>query len=447
MVAAAQAGVWVAEAELTRAKVLWVPTVTFGADYIRHDGGGPDFNKGILTAPSTNYFYAGPSLYQYVNLTDAIFEPLAARQVLNSRHWDVQSAKNDALLRTADAYFQVHRSRGTYAGSRYCVERGRDLLSRVESLSLELVPRVEVDRARNLLADLEQRAATARQEWRVWSADLTEVLRLDPRSVVEPTEHDHAQVTLIDPGRPLDELMMVALTNRPELASRKALVQAAEIRVRREKARPLLPLVMLNGFQTSGGMMIQGGVFGLGANSSLNQWVGREDVSLQCMWQLENFGIGNLARIKGQRGQQSRSILDLRQAQDMVAADVTRARARVQSSAARVLQADRALRTGLVAFNGQLEGLGETRRFGDVLALTYRPQEVIFSLQLLFTAFEEYFATVAEYNRSQFELFHALGYPAAEVANLRPAGDILPVDTSRPSFLPAVGHGPPPSTR
>ena len=52
IVAAAQASVWVAEAELTRAKVLWVPTLNIGVDYIRHDGGGPDFNKGIMTAPS-----------------------------------------------------------------------------------------------------------------------------------------------------------------------------------------------------------------------------------------------------------------------------------------------------------------------------------------------------------------------------------------------------------
>ena len=109
IVAAAQASVWVAEAELTRAKVLWVPTLNFGADYIRHDGGGPDFNKGIMTAPSVNFFYAGAGLYQYVNLTDAIFEPLVARQVLNARHWDVQSAKNDALIQTADAYFRVHQ--------------------------------------------------------------------------------------------------------------------------------------------------------------------------------------------------------------------------------------------------------------------------------------------------------------------------------------------------
>ena len=51
-----------------------------------------------MTAPSANFFYGGAGLYQMVNLTDAIFQPLAARQVLNARHWDIQTAKNDALL-------------------------------------------------------------------------------------------------------------------------------------------------------------------------------------------------------------------------------------------------------------------------------------------------------------------------------------------------------------
>ena len=340
IVAAAQASVWVAEAQLTRAKVLWVPSALLGVDYIRHDGGGPDFNKGIMTAPSVNFFYAGPSLYQSVNLTDAIYEPLAARQVLNARHWDVQSAKNDALLQTADAYFRVHQYRGMYAGALYTVARGHDLVERIAQLSKELVPRVEVERARNMLVDLEQRAVSARQEWRVQSANLTQVLRLDPRAVVVPLEHDHAQVTLIDPARPLDDLMPIALTNRPEIASRRALVEAAEVGIRREKARPLLPIVMLNGFQ-SAGMLIQGGIFGLGPNSSLNQWRGRDDVSIQLMWQLENFGMGNLARIKAQRGNESRAIIDLRRVQDMVAADVNRALARVQSAAVRVVQAER----------------------------------------------------------------------------------------------------------
>ena len=102
-----------------------------------------------------------------------------------------------------------------------------------------------------------------------------------------------------------------------------------------------------------------------------------------------------------------------------MAAEVTRAQARVQSAAARVLQADRALRTGIIAFNGHLEGLEQTRRLGNMLVLTFRPQEAVYSLDLLSRAFNEYFTTVAEYNRAQFAVFHAMGYPAREIAQFQ----------------------------
>ncbi len=446
IVAAAQASVWVAEAQLTRAKVLWVPTLNLGGDYIRHDGGGPDFNKGIMTAPSVNFFYAGGGLTQYVATTDAIFQPLAARQVLNAQHWGVQAAKNDALLQTADAYFRVHQHRGMFAGALYCVERGRDLVERIAQLSRELVPAVEVDRARNMLADLEQQSVLACQRWRVSSADLTQVLRLDPRAVVVPLESDHLQVTLIDPDRPLPDLHVIALTNRPELASQQALVQAMVQTIRREKGRPLLPTVLINGFQTPY-ELLQAGIFGIGPNTSLNQWTGRFDMSPQLVWQLESMGIGNLARIKEQRGMQSLAIIDFLKTQDMVAGDVTRAQARLQSASLRVEQADRALRTAITTFNGNYEGLRHTTRFGDVLVLVNRPQEVVFALQLMKLAFDEYFTTVADYNRAQFELFRALGYPAQEITFLRPPGSTEPVDTTRPPYLPPVGNGPPPATR
>jgi outer membrane protein TolC len=446
IVAAAQASAWVAEAQLARARMLWVPNAVFGADYIRHDGGGPDFNKGIMTAPSVNFFYGGAAADIYVNLTDALYEPLVARQVLESRHWDIQTAKNDSLMMTADAYFQVHQRRGMYVGTLYALERGHELVDRIARQSIDLTTRIEVQRAKNMLADLEQRATSAREDWRVQSANLTQVLRLDPRAVVVPLEPDHLQVTLIDPARSLDDLMPIALANRPELQSNRALIGAAETRIRREKMRPLLPIVMLNGFQ-SAGMWIQAGLFGLGPNASMNQWDGRVDVSLQMIWQLDAFGIGNLARVRQQRGEESRAIIDLRNSQDMVAADVTRALARLQSATARVTQADRAMRAALVAYNGTYEGLAQTKRFGDILVPINRPQEAVYSLQLLKISFDEYYTTVAEYNRAQFELFHTMGYPARELAQLRPPGEVVPIDTNRPGYLPPVGNGPPPATR
>ncbi|MGH7170523.1 MAG: TolC family protein, partial [Gemmataceae bacterium] len=465
IVAAAQAGAWVAEAKLQKAKTLWIPSFIANATYLRHDG-PIDTNAGVNIPQGTgifgqpapgsfgkplnqnlNWFFAGVSLYQVVATTDVIFQPLASRQDLNAKRWDIQTAKNDALEEIARSYFNVHKYRGMYAGALYTVKEGRKLINAINALKTDLAPPVEVDRARNLLAFLEEQAVTAREEWRVASADLTQVLRLDPRAVAEPLEHDHLQITLIDPSRSLDELLPIGLTNRPELASQQALIKAAAVRIRQEKFRPLLPSILITGWQTPGGMTTEAGIFGTGNGGKLNLWDFRDDISTQLVWQLDSMGFGNAALVKKARGQQSRATVALFQIQDRVVSEITQAQANVQMVAARVTQAERSLRTGLVTYQMNYEGLNQTKRFGNVLELINRPQEVVYALKLLNLAFNEYFGTVAEYNIAQFQLYHALGYPARELEFSRPPDGLTPVDTARPGYLPPVGTGPPPPTR
>lgn len=443
VVAAAEAGAMVAQAQLERARVLWLPTLNLGFDYYRHDGGIQDLTTGRLAKAGTNFFYAGGGVNLIVPATDALFTPLAARQVLAARRLEVQTARNDALLETATAYFTVHEKRGTYAGALDAVGRGRDLVGRIEKLGAGLVPEAEADRARALLADLEQQAATARADWRISSARLTRVLRLDPGAVVVPLEPDHLAITLIDPGQAVDELVPVGLTNRPELASQQALVRATLARLKQERLRPVLPSVLITGFQTPE-FLFNGGVFGAGSGGSLDQWTGRFDMSYQLVWQLEGLGAGNRARIRERRAEQLQAGIELFRVQDQIAAEVVEAHASLESARVRMDEAERGLRRALITYEANLRGLGETTRVGDLLVLVYRPQEVVVALQNLQAAYTRYFLTVADYNRAQFRLFHDLGYPSQGLACRRPPGPILPVDTSRPAYLPPVDRPPPP---
>src|SRR5262245_43289140 len=59
VVAAAQASAMVAQAQLERARVLWIPTLNIGFDYYRHDGGIQDLTNGQLNTVSSNFLYAG----------------------------------------------------------------------------------------------------------------------------------------------------------------------------------------------------------------------------------------------------------------------------------------------------------------------------------------------------------------------------------------------------
>ncbi|HEV3025109.1 MAG TPA: hypothetical protein VGX76_21710, partial [Pirellulales bacterium] len=193
---------------------------------------------------------------------------------------------------------------------------------------------------------------------------------------------------------------------------------------------------------------LQFGANGIGTGDKLNQWFPREDITPGMMFQADSMGMGNAAMVKWMRGEASGAMVQLARAQDMVAADVTRSQAKLQSAAARVVQAERELRGALINYAGVIEGLGQTQRVeGNLLHEVFRPQEAVFSLNLLKLAYDHYWVTVAEYNQAQFRLYHALGYPARELAYFRRTGPILEINNVRPRYLPTVGAGPPPPSR
>lgn len=436
VIAAAEASVQVAAAQLEQAKVLWLPTIYLGIDDIRHDG-GQQTSTGRLIMSGKNQLMVGGGAVAIFATTDAIFSPLASRQVLKAYLDDVQTARNDALLTVAEAYFNVQRARGQLAGAQDSVAKGQDLLKRVAALGKGLVPPIEADRVRTFLADLEQQAASDRENWQVASTELTRVLRLDPAVLVLPLEPAHLRVTLISPEQPVDGLIPIGLVSRPELAAQQALVQATLLRLKQEKLRPLIPSLILQGNSNPGGRL-SGGLFGSASNNETNPWVGRSDVNVQVLWELRNLGFGNRGLVHERQAQQQQALVTLYAVQDQVAAEVAQAHAQLKSANVRVARAEVGLQEALVTYAGNLKGLGETVRFGDLLQPIVRPQEAVAALALLVRAYENYFSTVADYNRAQFRLFRALGYPARLLTCERSPGPILPVDTTRPPQMAPV---------
>src|SRR5207248_5938243 len=126
---------------------------------------------------------------------------------------------------------------------------------------------------------------------RTSSATLTRVLRLDPAAVAVPLEPPHLQVTLIAPQEVVDALVPVGLTNRPELATQQAVVQATLVRLRQERMRPLIPSLVLQSNAVPD-ERLGAGVLGVGRHS-LNHWSGRSDWDAQVVWQFQNLGFGN----------------------------------------------------------------------------------------------------------------------------------------------------------
>jgi outer membrane protein TolC len=439
IISAAQASVQVAAEQLAKARVEWLPSVSAGAGYYHHDG-ATQGQSGSFSINTKDQFLAGGGLYARVATTDALFAPLAARQVLRARQIDVQTARNDALLATAEAYFNVQQARGVLAADQDMVDKSLTLGKAINSQRLEVSRPTDLHRARALLGTFEDAVATSREKWRLASADLTQVLRLNPAATIVPVEPPNLRVTMISPQEQVDALIPIGLTNRPELASQQALVQAALARIRQERMRPLIPSLILQGSPgaVGPGDYLMGGIFGSGASGAGNPWMPRDDISVGLFWEVQNLGCGNRALVRQRRAEQQQLLVELFRIQDLVAADIARAYAQVASATVRVTTAERGLEEARLAYEGSLKQLGEIAKVGDDRVLVRRAFEVIDALRALGQHNELYFGSVADYNRAQFRLYRALGYPAGILACERSPGPILPVDTSRPAQMAPV---------
>lgn len=400
-----------AHAQYQRSRVLWLPTVSLGGDYFRHDGQIQDVG-GIVFTTSRSALLLGVGPTAIFSVSEALLAPLAARQVVRAREASLQAAQNDALLEVAEAYFNTQQARGELAAAEDVAGRAEELSRRADELGKALIPAVEALRVRTELARRRQLVHQARARYASASAELVRVLRLLPGALVEPTEPPELTVSLVLPDRPLCDLIALALEARPELAAHQALAQAAAERLRLERLRPLLPAVLVRGTATNPAGNLAMGYFGGGRNSFVGNFGYRGDIGVQVVWELQNFGLGNRARIDEQRAEEQVANLEYLRAQDRVTAEVTRAHAELAAAQSRLADAERGVKDGLESAKLNLEGLGQTRRAGEAVLLVIRPQEAVASVQALAQAYGDLFATVADYNRAQYRLYRALGQPA-----------------------------------
>lgn len=419
-----------ASAQLDRSKVLWLPTVVVGGDYLRHDGQIQDV-RGEVFGTSKSALLGGAGPVAVFAVTDAIYQPLAARQIVRARQGDVEAARNDSVLAVAEAFFSIQQARGEIAGAIDAERRTQELVKRTERLAEGLTPSVEINRAKTELARRRQALESSRERWQVTSAQLTRLLRLNAAALVEPVEDPHLVVRWVDLSRTVDELIPIALTHRPELAARQALVEATLTRLKQEKLRPLMPSILLRGAGTNPAGTLSSGVFGGGLNDHLGDFRARNSIDLQVLWEFQNLGLGNHALVRERKAENQQAVLELFRTQDIIAAEVVQAHAQAERAANRIRDAEDEVENARITAEKVIDGLSQTRRVGESLVLVFRPLEAVTAVQALDQAYRDYYGAIADANRAQVRLYRAIGRSAecvpADVSEAAPVRLLPPV--------------------
>jgi outer membrane protein TolC len=273
--------------------------------------------------------------------------------------------------------------------------------------------------------------AAAVQDWYLATAELARLLRLDPETPLEPVEDFRYPLPL--PGeewaeRPLDELVSIALMNRPDLAENRALVQAALERVRAAKYRPFLPNLAVNyawgdyggGPNTNPNLILppltKGGPErvvpqpGFGPSGQIHHFAPRTDLDISLFWRLQNLGFGNLAEKREQEALHRQAVLRQIQVQDRVVTQVVQSRDAVESLRERITIARQALFDGAGAPEGPVfQSL--RLNFERIKGGEGRPLEALDSIRGLSDTLEAYGQAITDYESARFHLLIALGLP------------------------------------
>jgi len=406
-------------ANWSEARALWLPSIYLGPNWIRHDGQAQMVEGGVRSISKSALFLGataaggasatgpvlagGPApvtgLTSILRISDAIFTPLAARQVVSARQFGLQAVTNDVLLSVAEAYFDLQNASGRLAIAREAVANA-EMLSDLTESYVRSGKGLPADHQRSIAERDRQRrnieAAVGQLE--IASAELVRIVRLDPRIVVAPLEPPEAMFRLVPDDAPLDELIPTALRSRPELAEAQALVQATLVRLRQARLRPLIPSVAFR---------FSGGGFGGGVNGFFGHFGARSDTDVNLFWELQNLGFADRAIARRNASEQRAALLQQLKVQDRVAAEVVATHKARLAAARQVTEAGRAVTAALESFRLNLVNIRQAVN----LPSATRPIEVLQPIQALVQARTDYLDAVQAYNRAQFRLYRALGQP------------------------------------
>jgi outer membrane protein TolC len=402
---------------LGQARALWLPSLFYGPTWYRADGqiqtvAGPvqTINRSGLflgaeaalanTFPGPPPGTGLPSLNGFsstLRISDALFEPMAARRVVNANRAGLTTATNNTLVQITEVYFDLQGANGRLAIAREAVAKAEEL-SKITGAFARLGQGLEADH-RRALAELKRR----RREVQLFSAQLlvasTNLVRLpvlDPGLVMAPVEPPEAIIRLIPDDVPLDELVIEGMRARPELADAQELIEAARIRLTQARLRPFTPSVAVT---------YAGGGFGGGPNGFFGNFGPRGDAVASVFWELRGLGFTDCAIMRQRAAEHDKARLEKIRIQAQVAADVT-ASYDVRQAAAR--QIDEA-REALVEAIDSLQLNFINIRQGTELPRATRPIEVLQPIQALAQARLDYLDSVLAYNRAQFQLKRAIG--------------------------------------
>lgn len=394
-------------ADQLAARALLLPSVNIGGNFYHHQG-NLQASSGLIRDVDRQSLYLGagaravgtgtvtvPGVWLFAHLGDAMYEPLAARQQVAARRSDAQAVQNVVLRDVAAEYLRLAGAEARLG----VLRQGETDVAEVVRLTRVYAEKgqgrqADADRALTNAELVRRQVREAEEDVAVAAARLCRLLNLDPSTRLRPPGGTVQPFRLIPEDADLESLVTEATRSRPEVSARAAEIQQAQTRVKQERVRPWVPLVSLG---------YSGGAFGGGSNLAASEFGplnGRSNFDLVAVWNIENLGFGNRARVRRAGAEVGQAVAGYDLAVNRVRREVAEAQAEARAAAKQIETAAAALAAAEEGFKLESDrirqGLG-------------RPIETLDSFRQIFDARQELIRAVVAFDVAQFRLFAAVG--------------------------------------
>ena len=376
------------EAEL--AAKGWIPKVTAGVGYYRHEGGIQN-EDGTLTRSSFGALYPGVDLHTDFDIKAATYQRIDAERKRWQQQGELSKVNNEQLLEAANTYIDLLTAQRGEAVSKELEKYQRDALKRAQAT----VPEGGKVLAQSVQAGLSGLLATElklHQQGEAASAKLAYLLGMDPLCPLVPVDETLAPMDLVDATAPTPELVGRALTDGPGVHELQGLLAVIDCGMA-ELSGPKM-------FLPTVGVCLEEGSFGAGPNSDI-AWSNRFDVGVQARWNLTQLLTARDEKRIAESGRRQAQLSydDLR---GKLTLGVREAREAILSGRKQIEEGSR-----------QIQEASEAYRLSDLRLKQNAPgssaAEVTQALRGLEEAHFNYINAVAAYNKAEIRLLLLLG--------------------------------------
>jgi outer membrane protein TolC len=379
-----------AKAANDAATLRFFPWLELGASYDNHSGAEQVNPPGSIQNFDTVLFEPAATLSAQLDIGDAIFQKLAARQQRVAAGYSVDVQHNDTAFAAAAAYLDL-----VYAGTAEDIARDALRISQDYEQQLNRAVAIGMVNRSDLLRESVQTQRDqvilreAQNTVRTASTALATLLHLDVSVRLQSAERIVAPVTLVPLDTPASTLVESALAARPELKGSAAAISAAEEQRRGAKFGPLVPSL---GAQAIYGLQRGGPDNYFGPSQSSRDYL----VGLN--WRLGPGGLLDFSRTETADSQLRTQRLHDTQLRDMISQQVIDAHDAALSRFEQI-----GLARHSVDLAEQSLKLSQQRRELGVYAVL----EVIQAQQDLTQARTDYAQALTQYTKAQYALAHA----------------------------------------